>query len=86
MSMTPEQRSMRSRLGAHAKWAQTEDRTAATEKLRRGFIEKLEREVDPDGSMDPAKRARLVENKRKEHYARMSLASSRARAKRREVA
>lgn len=86
MSLTPEQRQARARLGAHAKWARTEDRTAATEKMRRGFTEKLERQVDPDGSMDPATRAAMVESARKEFYQRMALKSSLARAKRREVA
>lgn len=79
--MTPEQRRLRSQVGAHAKWARTEDRTAATEPARKGFLAKLAREVDPDGSMDPATRDALVESKRKEHYARMALASSRARSR-----
>jgi hypothetical protein len=80
--MTPEQRQMRSKLGAHAKWAATDDRTAATEPARKGFLAKLAREIDPDGVMDPTELARRVENARRAHYQRMALKSSQARARR----
>ena len=44
---------------------------------------KFEREVDPDGTLDPAKRERRVNSLMKAHMLRMSLAASRARAAKR---
>lgn len=79
--MTPEQITMRARLGAHSKWARTADRTAATEPARQGFLAKLAKQVDPDGRMSAVELAAAVESARKAHYQRMALRSSQARAR-----
>ena len=80
--LTPEQRRLRAQIAAHARWA-NEDPTANAARGQAGLTARFEREVDPDGTLDPAERARRVESARRAHFARLALASSRARAKRR---
>jgi predicted Fe-S protein YdhL (DUF1289 family) len=50
---TASERSMRGRIGAHTRWANSEDRYLATRPAREGFYAKFEREVDPDGALRP---------------------------------
>lgn len=80
--MTAAERSLRARLGAHALWAQTEDRAARTVAARRGFQRRFENQVDPEGLLDPAERARRAEHLRKAHMLRLSMASAKARRQR----
>lgn len=79
MAMSQAERVLRARCAAHTRWARTADRQAATEKARQGFNARWEKLVDPDGALDPALRAQLAENARKAHFARLALASARAR-------
>ena len=53
-----------------------------TEPARRGFVSKFEREVDPEGLLDPGERARRAEMARKAYFARLALLSAQARRKR----
>jgi hypothetical protein len=78
--MTPEQRSQRGRIGAYVQWSRTPDKAAHTAPARAAFVSRFEREVDPDGTLDPAERARRAEYARKAHFARLAFASARARA------
>ena len=82
--MTPEQRALRARIASNARWSQASkaDRTAGTATARRVRREQWAAEVDPDGELPPDELARRVANKQAEHMARMTLASSRARASR----
>lgn len=65
--LTPEQRSTQARLAALSRWANTADRTAATQAARDALAAKWETAADPEA----AKRA---------HMTRLALASSRARS------
>jgi len=80
--LTPELRSLRARLAAHTKWANTSDPSAATADARKAFLNHFERQVDPDGVLPPEERGRRAEHARRAHMARMALASSKARARR----
>jgi hypothetical protein len=82
MPMSPEMRSMRGRIGAFVQWSRTPDRAAHTAPARAAFLSRFEREVDPEGALDPVERARRAEYARKAYFARLALASSRARAAR----
>jgi hypothetical protein len=82
--LTAEQRSLRARLAAHESWAATEDPTARTAPAREAFLDRFERQVDPDGVLDPAERARRGESARKAHFTRLALASSKARRARKQ--
>jgi len=73
------ERTLHARLAAHESWARTEDAAARTEPARRAFLERFEREVDPDGTLAPAERARRAEHARKAHFARLALKSAQAR-------
>jgi hypothetical protein len=79
--LTPEQRAMRASIAAHVQWAKESDPTARTERARRAFLERFEREADPDGVLHPGERARRAEHLRRAYFTRLALASSRARKK-----
>jgi hypothetical protein len=71
---------LRGRVGGlttHAK--HSSDEIAA--RARAGFNARFEREVDPDGTLPVPERARRAEYARKAHFARLALASARARSK-----
>lgn len=72
-------RSLNARAGALESWSRTADRTARTAAARQAFREKFERQVDPEGILAPADRARRAEQARKAYYARLAAASVAAR-------
>jgi hypothetical protein len=84
MTMSHSDRVLRARLAAHTRWSRTPDRSAATSAARQAFADRFARLVDPEGILDPAVRAQLAENAKQAHFAKMALAS--ARARRREAA
>ncbi len=81
MSLTPEQRRLRALNAIHTRWANTTDRTAATKPGRDAFMARFEREVDPDGTLDPKERARRAEHAKKAYFAKLSYQASKARRK-----
>jgi hypothetical protein len=80
--LTPAQRSLRGRLAAETSWANTVDPSARTAPARAAFLDRFERQVDPDGVLDPADRVRRAEHARKAHFARLALRSAQARRRR----
>ncbi|RQW83563.1 hypothetical protein [Micromonospora globispora] len=68
-----------SKLGAHARWAKCDDRSAATLPARQAFDQRFEREVDPDGKLPPHIRAQRAESARKAYFARLALKSAQSR-------
>ena len=79
---TPGERRLTASLASNASWAKTSDRTARTAAARRAFDERFEREVDPDGVLAPAERAKRAGNARKAYYQRLALKSAQARRRR----
>jgi hypothetical protein len=77
--LTPPERSLRGQIAAHESWSRTEDRTARTAKAHQALEDKFLRQVDPDGLLPPAERAKRAANARQAHYARMALKSAQAR-------
>lgn len=77
---TPEQRSLHGQIAAHAKWAQT-DPVEGTAAARKAFLDRFERQVDPDGSLEPAERSRRAEHARKAYFLGLALKSAAARRK-----
>lgn len=80
-SLTPEQRRTLGALGAAISWANTADPKSRTAPARRAFEARFEKQVDPDGVLDPAERARRAGQALKAHMLRLAYASSRARSK-----
>jgi len=79
---TPARRALRARMAAHHLHAGITDPAAHTAPARAAFLERFEREVDPDGLLDPRERARRAEHARKAYFLRLALASAHARGAR----
>lgn len=82
--MTPSQRRLRARMAAHALHAKVEDPHAHTAPARRAFLDRFERQVDPDGTLDPDVRARRAEHARKAYFRKLALKSAKVRAARKD--
>lgn len=77
--LTAQQRILRSRIGAHTSWANTTDPAARTAPARAASAARFEREVDPDGILPPAERARRAESARKAYFTALAFKSAKAR-------
>lgn len=73
--------STRHQIAALEGWAQETNRSARTQPAREGLEAKFEREVDPDGVMDPETKAKAVEAYRKAYYLRLAQKSAASRRK-----
>ena len=83
---TTADRSLIARLAAHESWANTADPSARTAPARRALLDRFERQVDPDGVLSPAERARRAGHARKAYFTRLALRSAQARRKTHSVA
>ncbi|WP_222267407.1 hypothetical protein [Modestobacter marinus] len=81
MSCPSSDRALIARLAAHESWAKAANRSARTAPARAALVSKFEREVDPNGVLPPAERARRAEHARKAHFTRLALRSAQARRK-----
>ena len=72
--MASSERRLRARIGGLALAAKKDPREY-TAKARAAFLERFEREVDPDGKLPPEERARRAEAARKAYMARLALRS-----------
>ena len=75
----PADRHLAASVAANARWAHEPDRAAATSAGRAAFNARFHDEVDPDRLLSPTERARRAENARRAYYARLALASAKAR-------
>lgn len=66
------------RIGAHALHSQRDSRKV-TERARKTFLERFERQVDPDGELDPAERARRAAHAKAAYFGRLGVLSGKAR-------
>src|SRR3954464_12009626 len=80
MASDNNERALRARMAAHLLHAQITDPTAHTAPARAAFLSRFEREVDPDGVLEPQERARRAEHAKKAYFLRLALASRKARA------
>ena len=76
---------MRATIASHESWARTDDRAARTAPARKAMLSRFEREVDPDGVLTAAERARRAEHARKAYYTRLALKSAQSRRRAREL-
>lgn len=72
-------RTLLAKAAAHESWARTEDRAARTANARREFLDRFEREADPDGVLPVGERAKRAEHLRKAYFARLAAKSAEAR-------
>lgn len=73
------EKSLAASAAAHVSWAYTDNRSARTARARAALLAKFEKEVDPEGTMLPAERAKRAEHLRKAYYTRLALKSAQAR-------
>lgn len=79
MAKTPESpRTLRARLGANTLHSRRDSREL-TAPGRAAFMARFEREVDPEGRLDPDERARRAEHAKKAYFTRLQLKSVMAR-------
>jgi len=83
--MNPSERALRARLAAHAMHGRNDAR-ATTAKARAAFLARFERQADPEGRLPPAERQRRAQQLRRAYFARLALASAKARRARRRAA
>jgi hypothetical protein len=70
-------------MAAHLLHAQISDPAEHTAPARAAFLSRFEREVDPEGILDPKERARRAEHVKKAYFIKLALASRKARAAKR---
>jgi hypothetical protein len=79
--LTPEQRTLRGRVAANARWSR-EDPAANAARGQAGLMARFEREArEADPGASDAEVGRRAESARKAHMARLAFASSKARAR-----
>jgi hypothetical protein len=83
--MNPSERALRARLAAHTMHGRNDARVT-TAKARAAFLARFERQADPEGRLSPAERQRRAQQLRSAYFARLALASAKARRARRPAA
>ena len=73
-------RSLIGRIGAFALHA-THDPQEITSAARKAFLDRFEREADPDGTLSPAERERRAGYLRQAYFSRLALKSAQARSR-----
>jgi hypothetical protein len=79
MPLTPEERQLNGRVGAHIRWANAADRSAETRPARDAFMARFERAVDPRGILPAAERAKRAEHAKRAYFLKLALKSAQAR-------
>lgn len=80
--LPPKLRSAINTVNAHKSWAKTPNRTARTAAGRAAALDRFEKQVDPDGVLDPVERAKRAENAKTAFFREIALKSAAARAAR----
>ena len=76
--MTPAERALRARIAAHTMHSQHDGRRV-TQSARLAFLDRFEREVDPDEALPLRERARRASHARRSYFSALALKSAQAR-------
>lgn len=76
--MTPEQRTLRARVAANARWSRPFAREDQSAVLKSVAEQRYRDQVDPDGNLPPHLLEPLIAAAKRAHSARMNLAKSKA--------
>ena len=79
MSMSQAEKRLRGQVAANTSWSNTTDPSARTRPARDKFAERFIDEVDPERTLPEAERHRRAESARRAYFARLALASAKAR-------
>ncbi len=77
--LTAAERTLRAQKAANARWSRPGARQRQSRVIRDSRLRYYELQVDPDGQLDPAERARLAQNALNADMAGLALKASRAR-------
>jgi hypothetical protein len=77
--VTPEQRRLRAKIAANARWSRPMARADQAEAARNAIFTRLEHQVDPAGALPPDQRAVLVQSAARQLSARLNAARARKR-------
>jgi hypothetical protein len=75
--MTPEQRRLRAKIAANARWSRYMAREDQADAARAAIFRRLEAEVDPEGRLSPSERAVLVASAARRLSAKLNAARAR---------
>jgi hypothetical protein len=78
--VTPEQRRLRAKIAANARWSRPMARADQADAARSAIFARLERQVDPHGTLAPEHRAQLVAAAARQLSAQLNAARLRKRA------
>ncbi len=78
--MTPEQRRLRAKIAANARWSRPMARADQSDAARSAMTMRLERQVDPAGMLPPQERAALVRSAARRLAAELNAAKARKRS------
>ena len=79
---TSAQRALRARIAAHTLWAHMADPAAHTAPARAAFLDRFERQVDPDGTLPVDERTRRAQHARRAYFLALAARSVRTRRRR----
>lgn len=77
--LTTAQCSRRARIAAHASWANTADGTARTSPGTKAFLDRFERQIDPEELLPGESRAAMAKHARTAHMLQLAERSAAAR-------
>lgn len=83
--MTPEQRTLRAKKAANARWSRYWARADQAVAARIAIFARLERTVDPEGKLPPGERAVLMRQEARRLSAKLNAARGRKRRRRDET-
>lgn len=86
-SLTPAERKLRAEKAIATRWANStrEERQRILAKARSVFMDRFEKQVDPEGKLDPKERAFRAEHAKKAYFAGLALKAAQARRRRRSL-
>ena len=74
--------SITAQAAADQSWAVTDDRARRTAAARSAFLERFERDVDPEGRLTASERSRRANSARRAYFLRLAAKSAEARRRR----
>ena len=85
VSLDAAQRRMRAQVAINTRLSRMtpDDRRQSTSAARRAALQRFERQVDPDGTMDPRERAERAEYARRAYFTAMAMKSAQSRSRKR---
>jgi hypothetical protein len=72
-------RNINKRVAAEISWARTRDRAARTRPAREAFLQRFERQVDPNGTLPPEKRRQRAEHAKRAYMLQLAKRSAAVR-------